>query len=155
MTASTFADTAATPAPHIASLALPGRSARAEFARYFACSALALAADSCLYAALIALGLGWSVAAAAGFGVGLLVAYASSVRFVFAHRSVDDARAEFALFAAVGAFGLLLTEALLWLLIEGAGVTPLPAKLLAAGAVFASNFTLRKLLLFTRRPAAR
>jgi putative flippase GtrA len=159
MTASTFADTLA-PGPLEASSHPPakardaaeGRRTSAEFARYFACSALALAVDTGLYAMLLSLGLGWSVAAAAGFGSGLLVAYGLSVRFVFAHRCLRDARAEFALFAAIGVVGLLLTEALLWLLVEGLGIGPLPAKLLTAGAVFTSNFTLRKALLFTRRP---
>lgn len=156
MTASTFADTLAPGASAVATDAAAASGTgthrtRTEFARYFACSALALAADTGLYASLLALGLAWSVAAAAGFAVGLLVAYSLSVRFVFAHRALADARTEFALFAAIGVFGLVLTEALLWLLVEGLELGAMPAKLLTAGAVFASNFTLRKTLLFTRR----
>jgi putative flippase GtrA len=126
-----------------------------EFLAYFACSALGLGTDLAIYSGLLALGLGWSWAAAAGFCGGLVVVYLGSVRFVFAHRALRNARAEFVLFAAIGLWGLLLTEALLWLLLEHLALGPVPAKLLTAGAVFCSNFGLRKLMLFTPRKGAR
>lgn len=67
---------------------------------------------------------------------------------------LNDRRSEFGLFALVGVAGLLLTEALLWLLVKQIGVDPLMAKLTSAGGVFLFNFMLRKSLLFTARPAA-
>lgn len=128
---------------------------RAEFLRYFACSALGLGSDILVFQALLKLGIGWQLAAAAGFMLGLLVVYTLSVRWVFAHRRVGDARAEFALFAGVGLVGLLLTEALLWLFLGLWQWPPVVAKLACAGVVFLSNFALRKALLFTQREAAR
>ena len=121
----------------------------AEMARYLACSALALAVDSGIYFGLLQLQVSYATAAACGFACGLWLAYVLSLRFVFKTRRLRSARIEFLVFAVVGVFGLGLTEALLWLMIELAGMGPLQAKLLTAGFVFASNFTLRKLILFT------
>jgi len=126
-----------------------------EFLRYFIASALAFSADLGLYRIALGLGTGYAWAACLGFGLGLATAYAISVRWAFRERGLADARVEFAVFALVGLAGLLLTEALLWLQIDGLGVRPVVAKVAAAGAVFLFNFGLRKVLLFTRRvPAA-
>lgn len=141
MTAPTFVDAASDRIGH-------GQTGL-EFLRYFACSAVALAVDTGIYALLLFLGTGWAEAAALGFGAGLIVAYTLSVRYVFHQRRLRDARAEFAIFAVIGALGLLLTEAFLWLSIEGLRIDPMSAKLIAAGAVFFSNYALRKLVLFT------
>jgi putative flippase GtrA len=121
----------------------------AEFARYFACSAAALTADFALYSLGLSLGLGYPVAAVGGFVAGLWLAYFLSVRFVFRERVLSDGLAEFIVFAAIGIFGLLLTEALLWVLVDRSGLHPLAAKLVTAGAVFITNFALRKGILFT------
>lgn len=157
MTASSCADpeparTAATPGPQ-ARLAL--RGPLAEFARYFGCSALAFGVDVGLYTALLKLaGWGYASAAALSFLVGLVVVYVLSVKLVFRTRRLSDARAEFSIFAAIGAVGLLLTQALLWLLVEGLAAEPVPARVMAAGLVFLVNFSLRKLMLFSRRSQA-
>jgi putative flippase GtrA len=121
----------------------------AEFLRYLACSALALAVDTGVYFGLLKLMVPYATAAACGFACGLWVAYVLSVRFVFKTRRLRSERIEFVVFAAVGLFGLGLTEALLWFMIEISGTDALHAKLMTAGFVFASNFTLRKLILFT------
>ena len=121
-----------------------------EFARYFACSAVALAADFGLYSLGLTLGLSYPVAAVFGFIAGLWLAYVLSIRFAFRERALSNGLTEFAIFAAIGVFGLLLTEALLWLLIDRAGLDPLAAKVVTAGAVFMSNFALRKGILFTQ-----
>ena len=65
-------------------------------------------------------------------------------------RRLADARAEFTVFAAIGALGLLLTQALLWVLVEGFDAEPLVARVMTAGVVFLINFSLRKLMLFSR-----
>ena len=152
MTASTFADPKPQPAgvvPPDATVVL--RAPLAELARYFACSAVAFGVDVGLYTVLLKL-LGWDYAPAAaiGFTAGLVVVYALSVRFVFRTRRLADARAEFTVFAAIGAAGLLLTQALLWLLVEGLEAEPVVARVMTAGIVFLVNFTLRKLMLFSR-----
>lgn len=157
MTAPFFTETqAAGEAPRAALYPPPTlRPTLSEFLRYLACSALALGADFAIYSLAMHLGLPYPAAAAMGFCVGLWTAYSTSVRFAFAQRTLNDKRVEFALFAVIGLFGLLLTEAILWLLVEHMGSSAYAAKLVAAGLVFLSNFTLRKLLLFRRRPVLR
>lgn len=152
MTASTYADPKPQPAGVVspeAGVAL--RVPLAELARYFACSAVAFGVDVGLYTVLLKLA-GWdyAVAAAVGFTAGLVVVYALSVRLVFRTRRLADARAEFTVFAAIGAAGLLLTQALLWLLVDGLQADPVVARVMTAGVVFFVNFTLRKLMLFSR-----
>ena len=122
-----------------------------EFAGYFACSALALGLDTALYGMGLAAGLALPWAAALGFVAGLVLAYVLSVRWVFRVRRVRQRWAEFAVFAAVGAAGLLLTEGLLWLSVTHYSMQPLIAKLLTAGGVFVFNFVARKTLLFSRQ----
>ena len=123
--------------------------------RYGATSALALAVDTASYALAYRLGAPLAVAIALGFASGLAVAYAGSVMWVFHQHRLQDRRAEFAAFALIGLIGLLLTQGGLWWLVGEHQWPAIPAKLLMAGMVFACNFTLRKLLLFSRRePAA-
>jgi putative flippase GtrA len=169
MTATSFADpaaaaaTAATAVPAVPAVPVApsapvapvaGRGAWGEFIRYFGCSAVALAADAGVYTACMKLlGWGYASAAAVGFVTGLVIVYVLSVRLAFRTRRLADARAEFTLFAAIGAFGLVLTEALLWALVDGLDTEPVVARFLAAGLVFVANFSLRKLVLFSRRTA--
>jgi putative flippase GtrA len=125
-------------------------AAFAEFLRYFACSALALAVDSTLYWLVLRAGLPYPVAAAAGFVAGVSTAYALSVLWAFRRRRVADARLEFAIFFGIGLAGLALTESLLWLQIDLLGIGAMTAKLLSASGVFLFNFAARKLALFSR-----
>ena len=124
-----------------------------EFLRYLAASALAFGIDLGLYRLGLSLGLGYALSACLGFTLGLAVAYGLSVRWAFRVRGVRDARAEFAIFALVGVAGLLLTEGLLWLQIDLLHLHRVVAKVDAAGVVFLFNFSVRKMLLFTRRNA--
>jgi putative flippase GtrA len=119
-----------------------------ELLRYFLCSALALGVDLTVFSLAISYDIGWATAAAGGFTFGLLVAYFLSIRFAFAHRSMSDARLEFALFALSGILGLALTQLVLWVMIVQLEAQVHASKLLAAGFVFVFNFTVRKLLLF-------
>ncbi|HEY1091855.1 MAG TPA: GtrA family protein [Burkholderiaceae bacterium] len=118
-----------------------------ELLRYAGGSALALALDTGLLMLGLHLNMPLAPAAALGFGAGLALMYAISVRWVFAHRRLGSARQELLLFCAIGVAGLLITEILLALLVPR--LSALPAKLLTAGVVFAFNFVSRKALLFT------
>src|SRR5213078_4426891 len=123
-----------------------------ETTRYVAAGVLALAADFGVYVALIRLGgLHYLLAAPLGFAVGLAIIYGFSVRWVFRHRRLSDARLEFALFAAIGIGGMALNELVIYAAVEAAGLSYELAKLAAAAIVFSFNFGLRKSLLFTRR----
>lgn len=122
-----------------------------EGARYAIASAIALALDFALYAGLIRLaGVHYLVAAPAGFMLGLVTIYLLSAHWAFAARRYDDARVEFAVFAAIGGAGLLLNQAVIYAGVSGAELSPEAAKLVSAALVFTFNFSARKLLLFTR-----
>lgn len=125
-----------------------------EFLRYLAASAAALALDTAVFDLGVRLGVNFAVSACLGFSLGLMLIYTLSTRHVFSQHRVSDRRSEFALFALIGVAGLLLTEALLWILIRQLGAAPLTAKLISACGVFVFNFVLRKTLLFTARRAA-
>jgi putative flippase GtrA len=131
------------------------RPVLAELVRYFAASGCALAADTGLYGLALRLGASYQWGAVLGFSLGLVIAYLLSVRWAFDTRSVRDVRAEFALFALVGALGLVLTELCLWVAIDRLALHPMIGKLATAVVVFAFNFTLRKLILFSGFSAGR
>ena len=122
-----------------------------EGARYLGASALALAVDLGTYSGLIRLGgVDYLVAAPIGFALGLATIYALSIRWVFRHRRVKDARAEFALFAILGLAGLLINQGIVYAGVEWFRLAYEVAKLVSACVVFCFNFGSRKLLLFTR-----
>lgn len=123
-----------------------------EGARYTAAAAAALAVDFGTYSGLIRLGgVPYLAAAPLGFLLGLATIYFLSVRWVFGTRRIGDARAEFAIFAAIGVAGLALNQLVLYAAVDGAGLSYEAAKILSAAIVFGFNFGLRKMLLFTRR----
>lgn len=119
---------------------------------YAAGSALALALDTTLLMLALRGGLPLTAAAAVGFLAGMLVVYGVSIRFAFRARRLSNARQELLVFALIGLAGLLLTVALLRLMVA-LGLPVLMAKGATAGVVFCFNFSLRKWLLFTLRPA--
>jgi putative flippase GtrA len=121
-----------------------------QFVRYAFVGAVAAACDmGAFYAANTMLGWHYLLAQTAGFAVGLLVNYALSVRWVF--RSSGRVPQEIGLFVLIGAGGLLLSYALLWLLIDRLGLRELRnmvAKALTAVAVLAWNFGMRRQFVF-------
>ena len=122
-----------------------------EGLRYLAASALALAVDFGLYAALIRLaGMNHLVAAPIGFACGLATVYLLSVRWVFGYRRLVDRRAEFLLFALIGLAGMVLNQGIIYVAVRALPGYYEVAKVLSAGVVFCFNFVCRKLLLFTR-----
>jgi putative flippase GtrA len=69
---------------------------------------------------------------------------------VFAERRLESARAEFAIFAAIGMGGLALNQLVVYGGVEWLSLSYELAKLASAVVVFCFNFGCRKLLLFTR-----
>jgi len=127
-----------------------------ELLGYLACSVLALLLDTGVYAAALTVGVSLALSAALGFIAGVSCAYLCSVKFVFQARRLQDRSTEFAAFVAIGLAGLVLTEGLLWLLVQQLHLAPMMSKLITAGIVFFFNFGARKALLFNparRRPA--
>jgi len=122
-----------------------------EGVRYFAASAAALAVDFGVYSGLIRLaGVNYLVAAPVGFSLGIVLIYVLCVTWVFRHRRLTDARAEFALFVILAVAGLALNQAIIYLGVDRFGLVYELAKVVSAGVVFCFNFASRKLLLFTK-----
>ena len=125
--------------------------------KYGAASAVALGVDYGLMVALTELaGFHYLASATVGFCCGAVVAYVLSVTFVFTERRLASPAMEFGLFVLIGVAALGLNQALLFALVDGAGLHYALAKIPVTGFVFLFNFAARKALLFsgTSRTAA-
>ncbi len=117
-----------------------------------ATSLLAFAADIGLLALLTeAAGLHYLISACFSFLVGTTVSYVLSVKWVFPVRRLSSKSVEYVLYIAVGAVGLGLNEALLWVFTEPLGIFYMASKVIAAALIFFWNFGARRLILFTAR----
>lgn len=127
----------------------PAHSHFCEFVRYGVASALALVGDFGTLVALTELaGVHYLTSAAIGFGVGIVITYLLSVRWVFASRRLANAHAERAIFLLIGLGGLAINHVVMFGLTELALVPYALSKFGSVGLVFSFNFILRKLLLF-------
>jgi putative flippase GtrA len=127
-----------------------------ELLGYGAASAIALAVDVSILKTLVEVA-GWHylTASVVAFICGGLVAYALSVRFVFRQHRVHRRSLELTCFLALGTAGVAVNALVLSLAISVAGLGLVTAKICAAGCTFATNFALRRNLLFATNAAAR
>jgi putative flippase GtrA len=127
------------------------RHLKHELACYIAVSAFALVVDTCILL-LLAAHTHYLVAATAGFLTGSLVHYVLAVKLVFKTRRLGDkTHLEVLIYFATGLLGLLVNTGIIYLGVEWLHTALLPAKLLAAGASFATGYLTRKLILFSAR----
>jgi putative flippase GtrA len=120
-----------------------------ELLGYGLASTAAFAVDVSTLEVLVKLA-GWHYlpAASLAFIAGGIVAYLLSVRFVFRFRQIRSGALEFSCFVALGVVGLVVNAAMMFIAISGAGLELFAAKLLAAACTFATNFVLRRQVLF-------
>ncbi len=120
-----------------------------EFIRYFVASGIALCLDvGSLYVLTSIFTVPYLISAVIAFVIGLTTIYVLSVNWVFEHRVLRDAKAEFAVFTLIGMVGLALNELVLWVLTGQLGLYYLLAKGVSIAVVFSWNFGARKWLLF-------
>jgi putative flippase GtrA len=123
----------------------------AQLSRYSLVSALALTLDFTVYLALTALGVSPPLAGMIGYALGTGLHYLLSTRFVFDARATDKLHARlFGEFALSGIAGMGITALVIALATEAAGLTALPAKVLAAAASFLVVFALRRTVVFAK-----
>jgi putative flippase GtrA len=123
-----------------------------EAIRYTAASAIALGVDVAILAVLVHFfHWGTLTAATASFLAGACVAYALSVRFVFKQRRMRNRRAEFAGFVAIGAIGVVVNAAVIYVAVDFFGLHYLIGKCVAAVFTFSCNFIARRQILFVQR----
>ena len=87
-----------------------------------------------------------------GFIAGLFVNFYLSTKYVFTGEASVKKSGEIAVYTAVSAVGLALTEILLWLFTDVLGLHLLASKCVAALLVFAWSFVSRKYILYKERP---
>lgn len=121
-----------------------------EIAGYVLASGCAFVLDVAALMTLVQFaGMHYLLAATLSFAGGTVVTYLLVTRFVFGHRRLADRRAEFALFATIGAIGLFVNAAVMYLAVEYLSATHLLAKIIAAGVTVCSNYLMRRRVLFT------
>jgi putative flippase GtrA len=123
-----------------------------QIVRYAAASVIALVADiSILWALVYFFSCPYLAAAGISFLSGMCVIYLLSVKLVFDRRMLQDRRAEFLIFLAIGAVGLAINLGVMAIAVTYLGLHYLAAKSIAAACTFICNFTARRELLFGER----
>ena len=92
-------------------------------------------------------GLHYLVAGGSAFIAGVVLNYGISRRWVFRGRKYSQT-VEFAGFLAVGGFGLLLNQTILWVFVSHLGVDYRLSKGISVGVVTSWNFITKKYLIF-------
>jgi putative flippase GtrA len=120
-----------------------------ELISYGVASAIALAADFGLLLTLTQRA-GWDYrpASVVSFIIGATVAYILSVKFVFSTHRVRNRTAEFGYFLVLGLAGLAVNSLVIFFAVGTLGLKIVIAKTMAAACTFATNFALRRQLLF-------
>jgi putative flippase GtrA len=131
------------------------RGVSREAIGYGLVSVVALGVDIGLLHGLVdGLGLHYLIASTIAFLAGATVSYLLSVRFVFPIRKIHNAYLECVAFFTLGLVGLAVNAGALFIAVGTAGLGLTAGKLLAAGCTFATNFTLRRQLLFSNTKTA-
>jgi putative flippase GtrA len=119
--------------------------------RYGAVSALALGVDMALFLLLTARGMDATPSAVAGYAVGLVAHFALSTRFVFDAARAGKGRPRlFGEYALSGIVGLLVTAATVAVLVDVAGLAPVPGKAVAVALSFVAVFLIRRSVVFAQ-----
>ena len=134
--------------PTVAEMPRP-RGPLSEFRRYLVAGGLAFVVDWTVLHLSIGLGIHYLAATALGFGAGLALNYVLCIAWVWRGTRATRLR-DFAVFAAIGLGGLLLTEGLMGLAVGRWGIAAPAAKFPVAALVLLWNFGLRRLLVFFR-----
>lgn len=125
-----------------------------EFVGYLGASVAALALDvGVLWGLTHLMDTNYLLASAIGYCTGAVLHYILSVKLVFGARRVESPRLEFVLFSAIGVIGLIATQLVLKLFVDALHTDVMIGKVFAVGVSFVLNFTVRKAVLFSVRPA--
>ena len=121
-----------------------------EITRYIVSGAVAFLVDFIIFYALINIfDVHYLLANIVGYASGFLVVYMLNIKWVFFTKRFNHVGLQFGIFLAIAAFGLVLSEFVIWYFIDLLAVSAELSKIFSAGIVFVFNFTLRKLILFS------
>lgn len=122
----------------------------AQFLRYTTVGSCAFVVDfSCLYILTSYFHIYYLYSAAFGFALGIMLNYLLSISWVFNERKMHNRQVEFVIFSIIGLGGLLLNEVFIWYFAGILLLNYLMAKLFSTFFVFAYNFFVRKITLFS------
>ena len=123
-----------------------------EFNKYLVSGTIAFLVDySVLLIATEWFGIHYLVSNVCGYTTGLLVAYRLNIRWVFRYRKYGHTtKKEFLIFVVIVIVGLVISEAVIFLLVERVAVPYQYAKIVSVGMIFIFNFIAKKHFLFTR-----
>ncbi len=120
-----------------------------EFKRYFWAGSLTFLTDFLILFVLTELvGINYLWSNLAGVLVGVGMSYLLCIKWVFKDRRYNRVALEFSLFALTCLIGLILNEALMWVIVEFGGIHYLISKVIVTAAIFVFNFFFKKVLLF-------
>ena len=123
-----------------------------QFFRYIFVGGASFAADYVLLHIITELGVYYLISGAISFIAGLFVNYALSKLLVFSKKTTGAEKAkEFSVFAVIAVFGLIITEALMWLFTEKLLWHYMISKAAAAVIVLFWNFFMKKILLYIKK----
>jgi putative flippase GtrA len=135
-------------------ICIPANQLQNQLLRYFLVGGIAFIADiSMLYLLTEFAGCYYLVAAGFAFLLGLTINYLLSVYWVFDYRAVSNRMLEFLIFTAIGLVGLVMNEAILYVLTEKLAVYYVFSKVFSTLVIFIFNFGMRKIMLFSRQRA--
>ncbi len=122
-----------------------------EFNKYIVAGFTAFLVDfSVLLIATEWFGIHYLVSNIFSYMSGLLVAYTLNIRWVFRYRKYKHTtKKEFSIFVLIVLIGLVISETVIFLLVEQVALPYHYAKIVSVGAIFIFNFIAKKHFLFT------
>lgn len=119
--------------------------------RYFLSGGLAFVVDAgTLWLLTVKFGVYYQIGVAVGYLLGLIITYLMATLWIFDEHRTDNKIVEFMIFAAIGAVGMALTQGIMWLMVDVAGMNVMIGKIFTTGVVTIFNFFAKKIILFTR-----
>lgn len=117
-----------------------------QFVVYALCGGTGVCSDLAIYAALVAFGVNYQLANAAGYAVGTLVSFALNRHFTF--QSYDRTLLRLALFFGTALIGYLVSTLLLWVMVSRLDMNVFLAKLATLAVVLVIQFSLNRAVTF-------
>ncbi len=131
-------------------LFVPSDSGLVQFLRYGLASVLVFLIDfSLLFMITEFLGVYYLISAALAFLVGMFLKHFFCVKWIFKRRRFQSAKKELLIFMFIGFGTLSVSELVLWLVTDWAGVYYLYSKVVVTFVMVGFKFTLRKRYLFS------
>ncbi|WP_191024579.1 GtrA family protein [Clostridium butyricum] len=93
------------------------------------------------------LGMYYLISSAISFTVSVVFNYICSMKFVFARRDDISKKKEFIVFLILSIVGLLINQAMMWIMVEKLLIYYMISKIIVTGIVMIWNFISRKIFL--------